>query len=112
VLDEWSLARFYDVTALIASELATNAVKEIAGYSWAVRPPVVLWLLGGPAGVAVLVWDPIAAAPAPRDAGPDDENGRGLGIVAELGAACGYYPAALPDGEPSGKVTWAIITTP
>lgn len=112
VLEEWSLAGFYDVTALIGSELITNSVKEIARYWWAVLPPVWLWLRGGPPGVAVLVWDPIAAAPVPRDAGLTDENGRGLGIVAELSAACGYYPAALPDGEPSGKVTWAIITTP
>jgi hypothetical protein len=111
-LEEWSLAGFHDVTALIASELITNSVKEIARYSWAVLPPVRLWLHGGPPGVAVLVWDPVADAPVPRDAGADDENGRGLGIVAELSAACGYYPAAHAAGEPSGKITWALIASP
>ena len=100
------------MTALIASELITNAVLEIARYSWAVLPPVRLWLHAGPPGIALLAWDPIAAPPVPREAGPADEAGRGLAIIAELSAACGYYPAALPDGKPSGKVTWAIITTP
>ena len=112
VLEEWSLAGFYDVTALVASELITNSIKEIGKYQWPVLPPVRLWLRGGPAGVAVLAWDPITDAPVPRDAGADDENGRGLGIVADLSAACGYYHATLPGGEPSGKVTWAILTSP
>jgi hypothetical protein len=108
VLEEWSLPEFADVTTLIASELIANSVLETARYSWAVQPPVRLWLRGGPPGAAVLVWDAIAAAPAPRTAGEDDESGRGLGIVAALSAACGYYRAA----EPAGKVTWAIITAP
>jgi hypothetical protein len=112
VLEEWSLAGFGDVAALIASEMITNAVLEIARHSWSVLPPVRLWLRGGPPGIAILAWDPIAAAPVPRTATEDDENGRGLGIIAELSAACGYYPAALPDGQPSGKVTWSLITTP
>jgi hypothetical protein len=43
----------------------------------------------------------------PRDAGIDDEAGRGLAIVAELSAACDWYPATLPGGEQCGKVTWA-----
>ncbi len=71
-------------------------------------PPVRLWLRGGLLGVAILVWDAVVAAPVPRTAGEDDESGRGLGIVADLSAACGFYHAA----EPGGKVTWAAITTP
>jgi hypothetical protein len=112
VLEEWSLPEFCDVAALIASELITNSVLEMARYSWAVLPPVRLWLRGGPPGVAILVWDSIVAPPVPRTASDDDESGRGLAIVAELSAACGYYPAAGPAGEPAGKVTWAAITTP
>ena len=108
VLEEWSLPEFCDVTALVATELITNSVLEIAKYSWAVLPPVRLWLRGGPPGVAILVWDAVVAAPVPRTAGSGDENGRGLAIVADLSAACGYYHAA----EPAGKVTWATITTP
>lgn len=100
------------MTALIATELITNSVLEIAKYHWAVLPPVRLWLRGGPPGVAVLAWDPLEAAPAPRTATEHDETGRGLGIVAQFSAACGYYPATLPGGQPSGKVTWSLITTP
>jgi hypothetical protein len=108
VLDEWSLPEFSDVTTLIASELITNCVLETAKYAWAVVPPVRLWLRGGPPGIAILVWDAVVAAPVPRTAGEDDESGRGLAIVADLSAACGFYHAA----EPAGKVTWAAITTP
>jgi hypothetical protein len=51
VLEEWSLPEFRDVTTLIASELITNCLLEIAKYSWAVVPPVRLWLRGGPGRV-------------------------------------------------------------
>lgn len=108
MLDEWSLPEFRDVTLLIASELITNSVVEIAKYSWAMVPPVRLWVRGGPPGVAIFVWDAVLAAPVPRTAGEDAESGRGLGIVAELSAACGFYHAA----DLGGKVTWAAITTP
>ncbi len=106
VLEEWSLAELGYVASLIASELITNGLRAIAKYAWEVPPPVRIWLRGGPMGVVVLVWDPIAAAPVPRVAGAEEENGRGLAIVAELSAACGFYHAA----ELGGKVTWAIIT--
>jgi hypothetical protein len=111
VLEEWSLPDFRDVTALIATELITNAIQQTAKHPWAVRPhtpSVRLWLRGGPPGVAILVWDAITARPAPRAAGENDETGRGLAIVAELSAACGCYPCA----GPPGKVTWSLITTP
>jgi hypothetical protein len=108
VLEEWSLPEFRDVTMLIATELITNAIQQTAKCSWAVLPPVRLWLRGGPPGIALLVWDAIAAPPAPRAAGENDESGRGLTIVAELSAACGFYPCA----DPAGKVTWSVITSP
>lgn len=108
VLEEWSLPEFRDVTTLIASELITNSLLEIAKYSWAAVPPVRLWLRGGPPGVTIFVWDAIVAAPVPRTASEGDESGRGLGIVADPSAACGFYYAA----ELGGKVTWATITAP
>src|SRR5438105_9263829 len=63
MLEEWSLPEFRDVTVLIATELITNAVLEIAKHSWALLPPVRLWLRGGPPGVAIFVWDAVIAAP-------------------------------------------------
>lgn len=108
VLEEWSLPEFSEAATLVASELITNSVQETARHPWVVPPPVRLWLRGGPPGVALLVWDAIAAPPAPRVAGAGDESGRGLTIVAEFSAACGFYHCA----DPPGKVTWSVITTP
>jgi hypothetical protein len=109
LLPDWSLPQFETVAWLVASELVTNAVVATRGVQWAgARPPVQLWLHGGPSILAVLTWDAIATAPVPRDAGADDENGRGLAIVSRLSAGAGfYYPAQL-----GGKVTWAVIDTP
>jgi hypothetical protein len=104
VLEEWSLPKFHDVTTLVASELITNSLLEIAKYSWEVVPPVRLWLRGGPSGVAIFVWDAVIATPVPRVAREDAESGRGLGIVAELSAACGFYYAA----ELGGRVIWGV----
>jgi hypothetical protein len=109
VLREWSLTKFKDTALLIATELLTNSVTETGKVSWpAQRPPVRLWLRGGPAILVILTWDAVTRAPVPREARDDDENGRGLAIVADLSAACGYYYPT----EYGGKVTWAIIDTP
>ena len=107
-LKEWSLPEFSDVAFLIATELITNSVQEMGKVQWAAeRPSVRLWLFGGPAVVALLIWDAIAKPPLPRDAADDDESGRGLTIVGELSAEWGFcYPAGS-----GGKVTWAIIDT-
>ena len=109
VLEEWSLPEFRDVAALIASELITNALQETAKVlPGQCLPPVRLWLRGGPPGVAILVWDAIAAPPVPRAAGADDESGRGLAIVADPQRRLRLLPAASQTGrDPSGKVTWS-----
>lgn len=108
-LKEWSLPEFSDAAFLIAAELITTSVLAMGKVQWAAeRPSVRLWLFGGPAVVALLIWDAIAEPPLPRDAADDDESGRGLTIVGKLSAEWGfYYPAG-----PGGKVTWAIIDTP
>jgi hypothetical protein len=114
LLREWSLAEFTDVAALVTSELITNSVAETARVPWpGGRPPVRLWLRGGPSVVAPLIWDAVTRPPVPRVAGHDEENGRGLAIVRELSAAWGYYYSS-ERGSPQcgGKVTWAIITAP
>jgi hypothetical protein len=109
ILPEWSLPQFETVAALIATEVVTNAVAATIQARWTTsRPPVRLWLCGGPSVVAVLAWDASMLAPMVREAGDDDESGRGLAIVAALSAGWGfYYPA-----EFRGKVTWAVINTP
>jgi hypothetical protein len=97
------------VTALVATELVTNAVAATTKMRWTTGlPPVRVWLRGGPSVVAVLVWDAAVTMPAPQSARDDDESGRGLAIVAALSARWGfYYPAQF-----CGKVTWAVLDTP
>lgn len=109
LLGKWSLPEFEDAVTLIASELVTNSQVETGKVAWAGRrPPVRVSLRGGPSAVALLIWDAITAAPVPRDAGDDDESGRGLGIVESLSKEWGYYFPA----EFGGKVTWSIIDAP
>jgi hypothetical protein len=109
LLSEWSLPQFEIVASVIASELVTNALMATRGVRWtAAVPPVRLWLRGGRPGVAVLAWDATVTAPVPRDAGDEDESGRGLAIVAALSAQWGYYYPA----QSRGKVAWAVIDTP
>jgi anti-sigma regulatory factor (Ser/Thr protein kinase) len=95
---------------MIVSELVTNSVAATRAISWPRSiPPVRLWLLADPAGVLVAVWDDGPGLPRCRQADRDDEDGRGLAIVAVLSARWGCYRCAAPDG---GKVTWAFIDTP
>ena len=109
MLREWSLSQLGDVASLVASELITNSVAETGKVAWSERrPPVRVWLRGGPSILAILVWDAIVGPPVPRAAKDDDESGRGLAIIGDLSAGWGfYYPA-----EFGGKVTWAVIDTP
>jgi hypothetical protein len=109
VLPDWSLPQFETVAALIATELVTNAMVATREVRWTTaRPPIRLWLCGGPAVLALLAWDASVLAPVLRGAGEGDESGRGLAIVAALSAEWGfYYPA-----EFRGKVTWAVIDCP
>ena len=77
LLLEWSLPEFRDAGELVVSELVTNSVAEIGKVAWpAARPPVRLWLRGGPAGLGLQVWDPILATPVLRAAADDEECGR------------------------------------
>jgi hypothetical protein len=108
ILREWSLESYCDDAMLVASELLSNAVAETGKVEWARRPPVGLWLHGGPSALVMQVWDAVLAAPVPRTATADDESGRGLAIVAALSARYGFYYCE----NRGGKVTWAILGTP
>jgi hypothetical protein len=111
VLAEWRLAAFEEKVALIATELVTNSVAATGEATWpAGLPPVRLWLLAGPAGVLVAVWDAVTEVPPqPRLAEELAEAGRGLWIVHELSARCECYLLPAPH---VGKVTRALITIP
>lgn len=96
-LGEWGLRHLSDPIQQVASELVANAVRHGAGEN------VMIWLSRTPTSVITHVWDASPIPPVQRDASLDDENGRGLAIVAALSASAGCYPYA------GGKVTWSEV---
>jgi hypothetical protein len=76
----------------------------ISLYSDSLTTPVVrLWLSSDLRCVLIRVWDGNNQMPARRDAGPDDDSGRGLMIVEYLANEWGAYPKA------DGKVVWVLL---
>lgn len=86
-----------DDVALLASELATNAVLHGA------RPIAVAVAAGGHR-LRVEVSDAAPALPVELDLGPEIENGRGLAIVEAVADEWGAERVA---GD--GKVVWAEL---
>lgn len=120
-LSGWGLVDLADTGELVASEIAANAVAALAdpetvsGENPRGLPRVIAGTVAAIAvrlrsdGVFLLieVWDPADGKPERRDAGPDDESGRGLAIVDALCEARGCDPH--PNG---GKVVWALLKHP
>jgi hypothetical protein len=104
----WGLGHLIEVVELVSTEMITNSVDATRENASEPRlPPVRWWLLGSDTSVAVLVWDDVRKAPAPRTAGPEEESGRGLTLVAAFCRKWGYY---FPDLPFTGKVTCAFIS--
>jgi hypothetical protein len=96
-LAAWGRADLIDDAALVASELATNAVLHA-------RSDFTVVLSRRPDGtIRVAVRDASHLRPRPRRAGPLDCSGRGLGMVETI--AAGWGADLLPDG----KVVWARL---
>lgn len=102
ILWEWRLAGLSDTTEVIVSELTTNAVLASRQEG---RPCIRLVLTLDEGELAILVRDYCSGSPQPRDAGTDDEDGRGLLLVQSMSSRSGWYP--VRDGTP-GKVVWAV----
>jgi len=104
-LAAWRLDRIADDTALVVSELVTNAVQATqaavqAGQTMAVYLALDLDRL------FVLVWDCCPQPPVHRGpAGDDAEAGRGLEIVAAIASEWG----TIITPEAGGKVVWARL---
>ena len=115
VLREWGLGDFTDAVTYVMSEMLNNSIVATEKITWeAGRPPVRLWLLGGPGSsgvgeVMVLIWDAVRELPERREADELDESGRGLQIVDSLSGWWDCYPAGEPEG---GKVTRAYVSKP
>jgi len=105
ILAEWRLAGLEDVSELIVSELASNAMAACRREG---MPCFWLTLTLGSDGLAILVRDFCAGIPRVREAAWEDEDGRGLQLVAAMSGQSGWYPAR--DGLP-GKVVYAVLPT-
>lgn len=103
VLWEWGLAALADAAEAVVSELVANAVNasRAAGLT-----AVWLTLTVDRGRLAIRVRDFHPCAPQARTPGADDEDGRGLLLVAALSDQCGWYPLG---GSGPGKVTWAVL---
>ncbi|MGI5480912.1 ATP-binding protein [Streptomyces lavendofoliae] len=97
-----------DVTVLLVSELVTNSLRYACG-------PIGVRLLRLPpdeetfpssSALLVEVSDPLPDPPLERPAGPDDEGGRGLQLV-----ACSARRWGTRKGR-SGKTVWFELALP
>jgi hypothetical protein len=113
VLAEWGLGAFEEKVIMVVSEIVTNSTVATSAVRWEAElphtPSVRLWLLAGPDGILVAVWDAVTGMPKPRAAGELDESGRGLLIVQHYSARWDCYRPPAPH---AGKVTRALINHP
>jgi anti-sigma regulatory factor (Ser/Thr protein kinase) len=94
-----SLDEVRDLTEIVTSELVTNAYNARGN-----RTRLTLAFHRSTVRVAVL--DDAPGQPRRRDAGPDDEKGRGLQVVASLARNWGV------DDTADGKQVWAELDLP
>ncbi|WP_405675904.1 ATP-binding protein [Streptomyces sp. NBC_01511] len=107
-LDVWRLDRpVRDSAVLLVSELVTNSLQYASG-PIGVRLAVVPMGTAGLTGTALLVEvsDPLPDPPTARSAGPDDEGGRGLQLV-----ACSACRWGTRRGK-AGKTVWFELPLP
>ncbi|MFD9796346.1 ATP-binding protein [Streptomyces sp. NPDC059070] len=89
-----------DVAVLLVSELVTNSLRYASG------PIGVRMVRPDPGALLVEVSDPLPQEPVERDAGPDDEGGRGLQLV-----ACSARRWGTRRGR-TGKTVWFELALP
>jgi len=95
----WDIPVDPDTAALLTSELVTNAIRHETG------PAITLAISCPPGQLRIDVHDTAPAMPAPADAPPGAEAGRGLMLVA---AQCDRWSWQSVPGWP-GKVVWAEL---
>jgi anti-sigma regulatory factor (Ser/Thr protein kinase) len=107
VAHEWGLSHLAEVTELIVSELVTNAVQASSRLRMradlADVPVIRLWVTSDGVCMVIHVWDASEEMPVVKDVAADEENGRGLMLVAALGKDWGAYR------KTEGKVVWVMI---
>ncbi len=108
ILLSWGLLALVEDSAVIVSELVTNAVRHGAcGVNGSVhdRVELILWRRSGQMVCAVT--DPGAGAPALASPDPSAEAGRGLHVVQALAATWGWTRLGA-----QRKAVWATLRIP
>src|SRR5260221_1499706 len=104
---EWGLAELADTAELLVSELITNAVRASERLrvraDLAIVPVIRLWLVSDKSSLVIHVWDGNDEMPVRRNAGIDEESGRGLMLVESLSSDWGAYR------KTTGKTVWVKI---
>jgi anti-sigma regulatory factor (Ser/Thr protein kinase) len=107
VAAEWGLQDLADTAELLVSELITNAVRASERLrvraDLAIIPVVQLWIVSDKSSLVIHCWDGNDEMPSRRDAGIDEESGRGLMLVESLGSDWGAYR------NTTGKTVWVKI---
>jgi hypothetical protein len=107
---EWGLPGLANTAELLASEITTNAVlasqRLTARTDLPVVPVIRLWVSSDGVCLIIHVWDASDEMPVIKDVAADEENGRGLMLVAALGKAWGA------SRKVEGKVVWVIVADP
>lgn len=106
-LDRWDLAALTPDTALVVSELVTNAVQHALAPGAADRGEYPVWLgvFLHPDDLVCAVSDPSPLPPRPREAASGALGGRGLSLVGALCANWSWSPT-----PPRGKTVWAALS--
>jgi anti-sigma regulatory factor (Ser/Thr protein kinase) len=99
VLGIWGVDDWLGNAEIIASELATNAVKHA-------RSPFRVSMTRSRASIVLAVRDASFRQPQPRARHTDDDGGRGLALVSELSNKWGT------NQELDGKTVWAELAHP
>lgn len=95
----WGAAERTADALLVASELATNAIRHADS-------PVRVVLSRASGAITIAIADTSTHRPVPRTAGPYEEGGRGLRIVAALSADHGVELTT------EGKTVWSKLALP
>ncbi|MEU8203606.1 ATP-binding protein [Streptosporangium sp. NPDC049046] len=99
-LAAWDMSSVAENVTMVVSELVSNAILHG-------KAPITLALYRYGRVVRGEVTDHSAVWPSPVPAGPEEEHGRGLAIVAAYADRWGVVPAS--EGRPAdGKTVWFV----
>jgi anti-sigma regulatory factor (Ser/Thr protein kinase) len=93
----WEVPVDEDIAVLLTSDLVTNAIRHAAGER------VMLGIRCSSDQLRIDVYDTSRTLPMLADAAEDDENGRGLMLVAKLSSDWGFYRT------PAGKAVYFTL---